>query len=55
MKIEGMLIEGFFLEINIASLLLGWGVNLLIKHHSFSSRSAEFNWTILFSAVSLMQ
>ena len=55
MKIGGILIGGFLLEISMASLLLGWDVNLLIKHHSFSSRSAEFNWTILSSAVSLMQ
>ena len=44
----------FLLEISMASLLLGWGVNLLMRHHSFNSRSAEFNLAILFSAVSLM-
>ena len=32
----------------MASLLLGWGVNLLIKDNLFNSRSAEFNRTILF-------
>ena len=55
MKIGRIFIGGFLLEISTASLLLGWGVNLLIKHHSFSSRSAEFNWAILSSAVSLKQ
>ena len=51
MKIGGMLAGGVLLEISMASLLLGWGVNLLMRHHSFNSRSTEFNWAILFSAV----
>lgn len=55
MKIGGILIGGFLIEISMASFLLGWGVNLVIKYHSFNSWRAEFNWTILFSAVSLMQ
>ena len=55
MKIGGILAGGFLQEISMASLLLGWGVNLLMRHHSFNSRSAEFNWAILFSAVSLTQ
>ena len=55
MKIGEMLAGGFLLENSVASLLLGWGVNLLMRHHSFNSRSAEFNWAILFSAESLMQ
>ena len=48
MKIGGMLAGGFLLEISMTSLLLGWGVNLLMRHHSFNSRSAEFNWAVLF-------
>ena len=46
-----MLTGGFLLEISMASLLLGWGVNLLMRHHSFNSRSAEFNWAILFQQI----
>ena len=39
MKIGGMLAGGFLLEISMASLLLGWGVNLLMRHHLFNLRS----------------
>ena len=41
MKIGGMLAGEFLLEISMASLLLGWGVNLLMRHHSFNSRNAK--------------
>ena len=54
-KVGGILTGGFLLEISMASLLLGWGVNLLMRHHSFNSRREEFNLAIFFSAVSLMQ
>ena len=54
-KIGRILTGGFLLEISMASLLLGWGISLLMRHHSCNSRSAVFNWAILFSAVSLMQ
>ena len=48
MKIGGIFIGVFLPEIGMASLLLGWGVKQLMMHRSFNSRSAEFNWTILF-------
>ena len=55
MKIGGILTGGLLPEISIASLLLGWGVSLLMRHHSINSRTAVFIWAIIFSAVSLIQ
>lgn len=54
MKIGGVLIGGFFLEISMVLFLFGWGVNLLIKYYLFNLWSVEFNRIIFCFVVLFM-
>ena len=46
---------GDFLLMSIASLLPGWGVSLLARHHEYSSCIAKFSCAVASSADVPMQ
>ena len=55
MKIAEIGPIGVFLLMSIASLLPGWGVSLLARHHEYSSCIAKFSCAVASSADVPMQ